>query len=90
MNLSEIKLVLKKQTINFNYVTTEAGVKTSWLKDWNNTDRIAILMHQDVLDTIKADSTVTSLGINTQVKQGSKGEYTAQTICIYKPAEVVL
>ena len=90
MNLQEIKSKLNVQTLNFNYVITEAGEKTSWLKDWNNENRIAILMHQEVLDTIKTNKAISSLGINTQVKQGSKGEYTAQTICIYKEADVVL
>lgn len=90
MNLQEVKSKLGVQTLNLNYVITEAGEKTAWLKDWDNTNRIAILMHQDVLDTIKANKAVTSLGINTQVKQGNKGEYTAQTICIYKEADEVL
>lgn len=90
MNLQEIKSELNKQSLNLNYVVTETGEKTAWLKDWNNTDRIAVLMHKDVLTAIKADPTITSLGINTQVKQGKQGEYTAKTICVYTPADEVL
>jgi len=90
MKLSEIKSQLSKESLNLNFVTTEAGEKTSWLKDWNNNSRIAVLMHTDVLAAIKADPNISSLGINTQQKQGKQGEYTAHTICVYKPADVTL
>jgi len=90
MNLSEIKSSLNKETLNFNYVVTADGVKTSWLKDWNNSERIAILIHADTLAKIKADTTVSSLGINTQTKQGAKGEYTSKVICMYTPADETL
>lgn len=90
MNLNEVKVDLGVETLNLFQVVTEAGEKTSWYKDWNNNARIAILIHQNALDTIKANKSISNLGINTQVKQGSKGEYTAHTICIYKEADEVL
>lgn len=90
MNLSEVKVALNVQTINLNQVVTETGEKTSWYKDWNNTERVAVLIHTDTLALIKANKNLPNLGINTQVKQGSKGEYVAKTICIYKEADEVL
>lgn len=90
MNLNEVKVELGVQTINLNRVVTEAKEETSWFKAWDNTNRVAILVHEETLTKIKADKTLSNLGINTQVKQGAKGEYTAKTICIYTPAEEIL
>ena len=89
-NLSEVKKELNVQTINLNTVSTEAGEKTSWMKQWDNEGRVAILIHKDTLAKIKANPSISTLGINTQVKQGAKGEYTAKTICVYADAEETL
>jgi len=90
MNLSEVKRDLGVEVINLNTVTTEAGEKTDWMKHWDNGNRVAILVHKDTLAKIKAEPAISSLGINVQVKEGAKGEYTAKTICIYTPAEATL
>lgn len=90
MNLPEVKTKLGVQTINLNQVKTETGEKTAWFKHWDNDNRVAILVHQDTLNKIKADAGLNTLGINTQTKQGAQGEYIAKTICIYTPAEETL
>lgn len=88
--IAEIKVELGVQTLNFNTVKTATGDSTSWLKDWNNDSRIAVLIHRDTLNAIKANSSVASLGVNTQIKQGAQGEYVAKTIVLYKEAEETL
>ena len=90
MNIQEIKTKLGVQTLPLNQVVTETGERTSWFKHWNNDSRIAVLVHADTLALIKADPAMSSLGLNTQTKQGSQGEYQAITICNYKPADVTL
>ena len=90
MNISEIKTKLGVQSLPLNQVVTEQGVRTSWFKYWDNDSRIAVLVHADTLALIKAQPTMASLGLNTQVKQGSKGEYKAITICNYKEADETL
>ena len=90
MNISEIKAKLCVETLPLNQVVTETGERTSWFKHWDNEARIAVLVHADTLALIKADPTMSSLGLNTQTKQGSQGEYKAITICNYKPADVTL
>ena len=90
MNLVEIKSALGVQSINLNQVVTAESVVTSWYKDWNNDSRIAILVHEDTLKSIKENASVSTLGINTQIRQGAKGEYTAKTIVLYKEADEVL
>ncbi len=89
-NLAEIKGKLGVQSLPLRQVETEAGEKTAWYKHWDNDNRVAILVHQDTLAKIKADANLNTLGINTQTKQGSKGEYIAKTICIYNPADETL
>ena len=90
MNIQEIKTKLGVETLPLNQVVTETGEKTSWFKHWNNDSRIAVLVHADTLALIKANPAMSSLGLNTQTKQGSQGEYQAITICNYKEADVTL
>ena len=90
MNIQEIKTKLGVQSLPLNQVVTEAGERTSWFKHWDNETRIAVLVHADTLALIKADPAMSSLGLNTQTKQGSQEEYKAITICIYKEADVTL
>ena len=90
MNIQEIKTKLGVSTLPLNQVVTETGERTSWFKHWDNDSRIAVLVHADTLALIKADPAMSSLGLNTQTKQGSQGEYQAITICNYKPADVTL
>ena len=89
-NLAEIKKELGVETINLNQVVTEKGEKTDWFKQWNNDNRVAILIHKDTLAKVKANPGITSLGINTQMKEAEKGSYTAKTIVLYTEAEEVL
>ena len=90
MNITEIKTQLGYQTLNLDNVKTEAGEKTSWFKHWDNNNRIAVLIHKDTLAKVKDTPSMASLGINTQTKQGAKGEYKAYTIVAYKEADETL
>ena len=90
MNIKEIKTKLGVETLPLNQVVTETGERTSWFKHWDNDRRIAVLVHADTLALIKANPAMSSLGLNTQTKQGSQGEYQAITICNYKPADETL
>ena len=89
-NLSEVKRDLGVEVLNLNVVVTDKGEKTAWYKHWDNSNRIAILVHKDTLALIKAQPTMSTLGLNTQKKQGAQGEYVAKTICIYAPADETL
>ena len=90
MNIQEIKTKLGVQTLPLEIVRTQTGEPTSWFRKWDNDSRIAVLVHADTLALIKANPAMSSLGLNTQTKQGSKGEYKAITICNYKEADVTL
>ena len=90
MDIQEIKTKLGVSTLPLNQVVTETGERTSWFKHWDNDSRIAVLVHADTLALIKADPAMSSLGLNTQTKQGGQGEYQAITICNYKEADETL
>lgn len=90
MDIQEIKTKLGVSTLPLNQVVTETGERTSWFKHWDNDSRIAVLVHADTLALIKANPAMSSLGLNTQTKQGSQGEYHAITICNYKEADETL
>ena len=90
MNIQEIKTKLGVETLPLNQVVTETGERTSWFKHWNNDSRIAVLVHAETLALIKANPAMSSLGLNTQTKQGGQGEYQAITICNFKEADVTL
>lgn len=89
MNLPEIKAKLGVESLGLDRVLTAENVQTSWFKHWDNSNRIAIILHEDTLKAIRAGN-VTSLGINTQMKTGSKGEYTCHTIVKYAEYDEVL
>jgi hypothetical protein len=89
-NLAEVKKQLGYEVLNLNTVVTESGEKTAWLKQWDNSNRIAVLVHKDTLALIKANPSLATLGLNIQSKQGAQGEYVAKTICIYAEAEETL
>ena len=90
MDIQEIKTKLGVSTLPLEIVRTQTGEPTSWFRKWDNDSRIAILVHADTLALIKADPAMATLGLNTQTKQGSQGEYQAITICNYKPADETL
>jgi len=89
-NLAEIKRELGIETIGLNPVMTQNGERTDWFKQWNNDSRVAVLIHKDTLAKVKANPSISSLGLNTQIKQGAKGEYIAKTIVAYSEAEETL
>jgi hypothetical protein len=90
MKLHEIKTQLGYETLNLNTVATATGEQTSWMKHWDNNNRIAVLIHKETLTKIKANLECSSLGLKSATKQGSKGEYTAHTIVMYSEAEETL
>ena len=69
MNIQEIKTKLGVSTLPLNQVVTEAGERTAWFKHWDNDNRIAVLVHADTLALIKADPTMSSLGLNCTSNQ---------------------
>lgn len=89
MNIVEIKQELGIAQLNLNTAVNNAGAKTDWMRHWDNDSRVAVSIHKDTVAAIKADNSC-NLGIQTETRTGSKGEYTAHRIVKYNPAEAVL
>lgn len=90
MNLSEIKKQLGVETLALNTATNLDGTATDWMRSWDNDNRIAVSIHKDLVAELKADPTISSLGIQVETKNTDMGPYTAKRIVKYTEAEVTL
>lgn len=90
MNIVQIKQKLNLPTLDLNTANDKAGKPTDWMRAWDNENRVAVSIHKELVAEIKADANLSSLGLQTETRQGSQGEYTAHRIVKYKPAEVTL
>lgn len=91
MNISQIKSQLGIPSLQLSTALTTEGEKTDWMRHWNNDNRVAVSVHKDLVDKIKANPEgEDSLAIQTETREGEKGKYTAHRIVRYTPAEVVL
>ena len=97
-NITEIKTKLGIATLNLNYATDKAtgqraveadGKPTGWLRHWDNDNRVAVSIHEDTVAKIKAGQAET-LGLQTETKSGSQGEYTAHRIVLFSAPDMSL
>lgn len=90
MTIKEIKLQLGYETLNLN-PSVKDGVRTEWMRHWDNDKRIAVSLHQDTLTKIKADPELPNLGIQQEtIVSATGGAYTAIRIVAFAPAETTL
>lgn len=89
MLLPEIKTALGIAQLNLNTALDANNKPTEWMRHWDNDNRVAVSIHKDTVAAIKADPTC-NLGIQTETRTGSQGEYTAHRIVKYTEAEEVL
>lgn len=88
--LATIKETLNIETLHLNTSNDDKGNPTKWLRHWDNTDRIAVSIHMDLFTELKSDSTIDTLGLQTETRKGSKGDYTAHRIVKFKPSQFKL
>ena len=88
--LPALKAKLGYENLNLTKVKTESGEPTAWLRQWDNDNRIAVVIHQDTLAKIKANPAISSLGTKDQKKSSAKGEYLVKTIVAYTEADEIL
>ena len=89
MNIEEIKMSLGYSTLQLNTATDKEGVKTEWMRHWDNDSRVAVSIHKDTVSAIQSNNPAT-LGIQSEIRTGAKGDYTAKRIVMFDPAEVEL
>ena len=86
MLLQEVKDQLGVSTLNLNVAKDKDNKPTSWLRAWDNDNRVAVSLHQETFDKLKADSTISTVGLQTETRTGAKGDYTSHRIVIFTPA----
>lgn len=89
MNLQQIKDALGIPALSLNTAKDKNDQPTDWMRHWDNDNRVAVSIHKDTVKAIQEKQEVT-LGLQTETRTGSKGEYTAKRIVAYTPAEVTL
>ena len=88
MTISDIKAELNVASLNLSWFKAEDGTVTDWLREWDNTNRVAVLMHKDVDDILQDNPDYGTLGLKKTVKVGSGDEeFTNYVIVAYKPAD---
>ena len=90
MNITEIKSAIAITSLQLNTAKDKDDNATEWMRHWDNEARIAVSIHKDLVAEIKADSNLSSLGLQKEQRDGAKGSYTAYRIVKYKPAEETL
>jgi hypothetical protein len=90
MNLSEIKEKVGVSTLELNTSTDADNNPTDWMRHWDNDNRVAVSIHKDLVSELKADREITTLGLQTETRSGSKGAYVAHRIVKYAASEAVL
>lgn len=90
MTITEIKSKLNLTSLELNTAKDKDDNATEWMRHWDNDNRVAVSIHKELVAEIKADSNITSLGLQSETREGTKGSYTAYRIVKYKPAETTL
>lgn len=63
MNTTEIKAKLQISRLEFARVKAADGSDTPWLRHWDNDNRVAVVVHEDVIEHIKADPSCDNLAL---------------------------
>jgi hypothetical protein len=90
MNLQEIKNKIDIQKFELNTATDKDNNPTEWMRHWDNDNRVAVSIHKDLVGELQADANISSLGLQTEVRTGEQGDYTAHRVVKYAPAETTL
>ena len=90
MTLEQIKEKLGLTALELNTATDKDDNPTDWMRHWDNDNRVAVSIHKELVSILKADSNITSLGLQSEKRSGQKGEYMAYRIVQFTPAEETL
>ena len=101
--LTEIKHQFSISALQLNYQKDDKGERvidegtqkpTQWLRHWDNTNRVALVIHEDTVKKIQANPNMVNLSAKdngTRVsKTGEKAEYHMFTIIAYTEADLTL
>jgi len=90
MTLKQIKNQLEIPALELNTAKDKEDKPTDWMRHWDNDNRVAVSIHKELVAEIKANSNISSLGLQSEDREGTKGPYKAYRIVKYTPAEETL
>ena len=90
MTLAQIKEKVGVNQLELNTSNDAAGNPTDWMRHWDNDNRVSVSIHKDLVEDIKKDANIASLGLQTETRTGEQGDYTAYRVVKYTPAETTL
>ena len=90
MTLDQIKEKLDITSLELNTAKDADQNDTEWMRHWDNTNRVSVSIHKELVAEIKANKNIASLGLQTEEREAEQGKYTAHRIVKYTPSEVSL
>lgn len=92
MNLQELKDQLGYVNLSMNLQLNEDNTPTTWLRQWDNPNRVAIVMAVEVFDTIKANPLDDIIHYTTEQKtaKDSGTEYTNHVVATHDIATHIM
>jgi hypothetical protein len=90
MTLTEIKTKLDIVSLQLNTAKDKDDKETAWMRHWDNENRVAVSIHKELVAELQGNSNLASLGLQSETRNGTQGDYTAYRIVKYNPAEVTL
>lgn len=90
MTLAQIKEKVGVNQLELNTSNDADGNPTDWMRHWDNDNRVAVSIHKDLVEDIKKNANIASLGLQTETRTGEQGDYTAYRVVKYTPAETTL
>ena len=66
MNLAQIKNTLGIVALDLTRTKDQDDKPTAWLRNWNNLNRSAVVIHEDTLALIKANPKLTTLALKSE------------------------
>lgn len=74
MNLSQIKSQLGIVSLDLVRTKDKDDKPTGWLRYWNDKARVAVVIHDDVVAKIKANSNLDTLALKHEAKATKTGK----------------
>lgn len=90
MTLAQIKEKVGIVALELNTATDADNKPTDWMRHWDNDNRVAVSIHKELVEELRGDANISSLGLQTETREGEQGKYTAHRIVKYTPAEITL
>lgn len=74
MTLDQVKTKLNTQALDLVRCKDENNKPTEWLRHWDNKERLAVVVHQDVLKIIKDTPKTNKLALKYEQKATKDGD----------------